>query len=194
MKKSILAAAVLSMFAGVSQADSTIDLFQVAGSTETQSNILAGADVLADPTLATTQLNQAADAASISLIQGTVTDNVTIVTQAGAGIANVLANIDPTSISAGITDGVLSGTSDTAVDAGLTVERNIINVSQADASIANILVNGSDNYINTTQGAAGEIANISTDGTNNVIITSQLLTGPVSVVNHGVGAAIAITQ
>ena len=174
MKKSILAVAVLSMFAGVSLADSTVDIYQVAGTTETQSNLLVGTDVLAAPETATTQLSQAADAARINLIQSNVTDNTTIVTQAGASTANVFVNVTEGSI---VADPITGDNSDptflSATDAGVTTERNYINVSQA---------------------ADGEVANISVDGTDNIIITSQSLAGTVNVAAHGVNTSTVITQ
>ena len=174
MKKSILAVAVLSIFAGVSQAESTIDLYQVAGTLENQSNVLVGTDVLAAPETATTQLSQAADAARINLIQSNVTDNTTIVTQAGASTANVFVNVTEGSI---VADPITGDNSDptflSAADAGVTTERNYINVSQA---------------------ADGEVANIMLDGTDNTIITSQSLTGSVNVVAHAVNSSVVITQ
>jgi len=175
MKKSILAVAVavLSMFAGVSHAVSTIDLYQVAGTLENQTDPVAGAEVLGDPLLAQTQLTQALDGARINVIQGNVADQVIIVNQAGASTANVFTNIDAASLNAAPDSGDLSG---------------------AIADAANLDVETTGNYINVNQAVDGDVANIMLDGTNNSIVTNQNLAGAINVTAHAVNSSIAITQ
>ncbi len=183
MKKSILAVAVLSMFAGVSQADSidggtaagVIDLFQVGATTETDSGV------------GITSLSQTAAGGSIALIQGNVVDNITTIGQAGASTANV-------SINAQLPDNTITGGGDRTTGAITDVTLAIAGAAGS-ATDPLTAAGGTTNTITVAQAADGEVLNMSVDGTSNQVNVSQTLAASiVNVVQHGDLGNITISQ
>ncbi len=194
MRKNILAVAVLSTFCGLVHADaisfgqtstsgsaagagasSTIDIYQVATTTEADT----GAGILNFTSAPSDQIN---------LVQGNVVDNNLTIVQASTNqVANVVIN-------AQLTDGAGTGLGDRSTGniADITTAVAGSVGSNLDAATAD---GGTTNTLSLTQSNVGDVANIGIDGSNNVITVTQSTDNAVlNAVTHGTGMNYTIAQ
>ena len=194
MRKNILAVAVLSTFCGLVHADaisfgqtstsgsaagagasSTIDIYQVATTTEADT----GAGILNLTSAPSDQIN---------LVQGNVVDNNLTIVQASTNqVANVVIN-------AQLTDGAGTGLGDRSTGniADITTAVAGSVGSNLDAATAD---GGTTNTLSLTQSNVGDVANIGIDGSNNVITVTQSTDNAVlNAVTHGTGMNYTIAQ
>ena len=194
MRKSILAVAVLSSLCGLAQADaisyggdsasgtvngtsSTIDIYQISGTTETNT----------DNTVTSIDLTQTGAADQINVVQGFAADNSIKITQeGGAAIANVVINATLPDAPNGLGSQTSGNIADiTAATAGSVGSNN--DAATADGGTSNTLV--------LDQTGDNVVANIGIDGSNNIFnITQASANAVLNVVSHGTNINYAIAQ
>jgi len=187
MKKNILAITVLSSLSGFVYADggllSSIDIYQVAGTMESNSAGLGSLMI---------QQDGGGSANKINLVQGDVSNNLISITQVGTGnTTNVILN-------ASLPGNEVGGFSDItqAIAASTITSGNTLSVSQTGSNdTANISILGSSNTITLSQTANNATANISNVGDNNNISVTQSTAGSVlNLVAHGTNLNYSVSQ